>query len=62
MVINSVVDLRRWVAVELQQLFDNDDVDFVVRYIRRKTAHPMYGLDWSGFLKNIDCRSIILKN
>lgn len=61
MIINSVVDLRSWVAQQLQQLPDNEDVDLVVRFIRRKTEHPLYGMDWSYFLESIDCRNLAIQ-
>jgi len=61
---NSVLQLRRWVASQLKQLEDNDDVSYVLRYIRRKTDHPCFTQDtsegWHKFLKTIDCRKILL--
>lgn len=62
MIINSVVDLRNWVAQQLQRLPDNRDVDVVIRFIRHKTDHPLYGMNWSYFLESIDCRVVLLQN
>jgi hypothetical protein len=63
----SVVELRNWVAEQLRQFSGNNDVDYVLHYIRRNTDHPCYTDDpvylksWDLFLKNIDC-SVILRN
>jgi hypothetical protein len=60
---NSVVQLRHWIASQLEQFHDNDDVTQVLRYIRRKTDHPCFSSDgsegWDKFLKTIDCRKIL---
>ena len=62
---NSVVELRNWVARQLGQLPDNQDVDHVVRHIRRKTDHPCYSHDplivanWENFLMGVNCREIL---
>lgn len=62
---NSVIELRNWVANQLGQLPDNQDVDYVLRYIRRKTDHPCFSHDpltvaaWYKFLSGIDCRNIL---
>jgi|GEM_PF-6691037 len=62
---NSVAELRNWVAKQLGQLTDNQDVDHVVRHIRRKTDHPCYSLDpwtvakWVDFLNGVNCREIL---
>lgn len=59
----SVVELRKWVARQLEQFEDNDDVAHVLRYIRRKTDHPCYSSEpskeWNKFLKSLDCRKIL---
>jgi hypothetical protein len=61
----SVVSLRIWIAEQLGQLDGNNDVEYVLRYIRRNTDHPCYTDDpvllpkWQEFLKTIDVRKIV---
>jgi hypothetical protein len=60
----SVIHLRKWIAEQLKQVDGNDDVNHVLRYIRRKTDHPCYTEDevileqWRSFLSEIDCYKI----
>lgn len=63
----SVVHLRKWIAEQLQQVDGSDDVNYVLRYIRRKMDHPCYTDDknnlqqWKSFLFQIDCYQILKK-
>ncbi len=62
----SVVALRNWIAQQLGQIDgNNEDVQYVLRYIRRNTDHPCYTddpiliKDWEKFLPTIDVRKIL---
>lgn len=61
----SVRSLRIWIAEQLGQIDGNNDVEYVLRYIRRNTDHPCYTDDpvlinnWKEFLSKIDVRKIV---
>jgi hypothetical protein len=61
----SVLYLRRWVASELGQFEGNNDVEYVLHYIRKNLKHPLYTedpvnlLEWDKFLKTVDCHKIL---
>lgn len=61
----SVAQLKTWIAKELNQFEGNNNVEYVLHYIRRKTDHPLYTKDpdlvaeWTTFLKTIDCNKIL---
>ena len=63
----SVVELRKWIANQLGQIDGNNDVEYVLRFIRRNTDHPCYTNDpafltnWHKFLQGLNCREIMCK-
>ena len=63
----SVVALRKWIAEQLHKVDGSNDVEYVLRFIRRNTDHPCYTDDpallpkWQEFLKTIDVRKIVLR-
>jgi hypothetical protein len=63
----SVIHLRKWIAEQLGHIDGSDDVNYILRYIRRKTDHPCYTEDaailkqWRSFLSEIDCYEILRK-